>query len=153
MGYQRVRYIMINDDLKTSYNLETDPKNWDESEKSYKRSMKTFGVVTVLSKNLEFVKGGKDFLDFAYAFKGIEARVTLQEYKIHPNTEAEYLHSEGTFDFSGWENNKTITKIPFKTGGLNFIFTCLINCRILSELKISEGLGAINPEGIINRFS
>ena len=144
MGYQRVRYIMINDDLKTSYNLETDPKNWDESEKSYKRSMKTFGVVTVLSKNLEFVKGGKDFLDFAYAFKGIEARVTLQEYKIHPNTEAEYLHSEGTFDFSGWENNKTITKIPFKTGGLNALVKSQFKEKF--ELDRTESINGKNIE-------
>lgn len=143
MSYQRVKYIMINEDLNKSKELQTDPKNWDESEKSFKRSLKTFGVVTVLSKNLEFTKDGKEFLDLAYAFKGAEAKVTLQEWKVHPNTEQEYKHSEGTFDFSDWGYTKTETKIPFKTGGLN----ALVKSQYKEKFEIDR-LESINGKQI-----
>jgi hypothetical protein len=121
MGFEQVIYKMINLDTGERLTLETDPKNWDESERSFKRSVKTFGVVTTLSKNLEFTLEGADFLNRAYFLRNIEANVTLEEWKINPRTEVEYKHSSGTFDFSNWDYTKTGTKIPFKSGGLNAI--------------------------------
>jgi len=96
-----------------------DPINWDNSEKTLKRSPKTFGVVTELSKDLEFVKESKAFLDTAYLIKGIEASVSMEEYRNYPDKDGDYLHSTGVFDFSQYKTSKIKTKVPFKTGGLN----------------------------------
>ena len=72
--YERVKYKIINKDTNRFIWLSTDeeleypkglfpaPKNWDEADKTLKRSKKTYGVITELSKNLEFTKGGRDFL-------------------------------------------------------------------------------------------
>ena len=51
MRYQQVKYKMINNDLNSEIWLDNDPKNWDESDKTLKRSTKFFGVYTELSKN------------------------------------------------------------------------------------------------------
>ena len=62
MRFQKVKYEIINHDNNTSKVLQCDPINWETSEKTLKRSMVYFGVYTELSKNLEFVKDGADFL-------------------------------------------------------------------------------------------
>ena len=118
MSYQRVKYKLINNDTLRSIELGADPKNWETSDKTLKRS-KTFGMFTELSKNLEFSKEGAAFLNEAISFKDIEADVTLEEWRVHPNTEAWYLHSTGVFDFSDYDKEKLKFKAPFKTGGLD----------------------------------
>ena len=119
MYYSQVTYKMFNNDNGRSLTLKTDPINWDESDKKLMRSKKTFGVVTELSKDLEFTKDGKDFLDAAFNLMGIEADVTLEEWRNYPHKDGQYLHSTGTFDFSEYKSEKLKTKVPFTTGGLN----------------------------------
>ena len=123
MSYSQVTYKFINNDTGAELKLDTpqsaDPINWDNSEKTLKRSPKTFGVVTELSKDLEFVKESKAFLDTAYLIKGIEASVSMEEYRNYPDKDGDYLHSTGVFDFSQYKTSKIKTKVPFKTGGLN----------------------------------
>jgi len=119
MSYQEVKYKMISLDNNSTLELLTDPKNGNEAEKTLKRSTKTYGVYTELSKNLEFSEDGADFLRVQYEVYDIEARVILEEYRIYPNQDGFYLHSTGTFDFSGYSSDKNYVKIPFKSGGLN----------------------------------
>ena len=123
MYYKRVTYKFINNDTGAILDLNkrdsADPINWDNSEKTLKRSSKNFGVVTELSKDLEFTKEAKEFLDIAYVVRGIEASVTMQEFRTYPDKDGTYLHSTGLFDFSDYKWDKLRTKIPFKTGGLN----------------------------------
>ena len=119
MSYQEVKYKMISLDNNSTLELLTDPKNWNEAEKTLKRSTKTYGVYTELSKNLEFSEDGADFLRVQYEVYDIEARVILEEYRIYPNQDGFYLHSSGTFDFSGYSSDENYVKIPFKSGGLN----------------------------------
>ena len=131
MSYSRVQYKFINNDTGRELLLDTpqsaDPINWENSEKTLKRSTKNFGIMTELSKDLEFVKESKVFLDTAYLIKGIEASVTMEEWKAYPNQDGYYLHSTGLFDFSEYKTDKLRTKIPFKTGGLN--------AKIAAQLK------------------
>lgn len=143
MVYEKVKYKLINNDTKESIWLVSDPKNWDNSERSFKRSDKTYGVFTEFSKNLVFVKDGADFLRLAYGLKDIEADVSLEEYRFHPNTEARYLHSAGVFDFSSYKSNKTEVKVPFKSGGLN----ALIKSQLKEKFEI-ERLTSINGKTI-----
>lgn len=139
MNFEKVKYKLTNNDTKNSIWLENDPKNWDKSERTLKRSTKTFGVYTELSKNLEFVLDGADFLKEAYFFKGGEADVTLYEYRFNPNTSHPYLHSTGTFDFSKYKADDLSVKVPFKTGGLN----ALISSQTKEKFEI-ERLESIN---------
>ncbi|WP_428743240.1 hypothetical protein [Tenacibaculum sp.] len=139
MRYQRKKYKLVNNDNKTELWLTTDPQNWDESERTLKRSDKTFGVYTELSKNLVFTKEAAIFLKLAYAYKDIEANVTLYEYRYHPKTEVPYLHSTGVFDFSEYKEDKYTVKIPFKSGGLN----ALIKSQLKEKFEL-ERLEAIN---------
>ena len=78
MSYQEVKYKMISLDNNSTLELLTDPKNWNEAEKTLKRSTKTYGVYTELSKNLEFSQDGADFLRVQYEVYDIEARVILE---------------------------------------------------------------------------
>lgn len=127
MYYSQVTYKMFNHDNGRSITLETDPINWDAADKKLIRSKKTFGVVTELSKDLEFTKDGKDFLDAAFTLMGVEADVTLEEWRNYPDKDGQYLHSTGSFDFIDYKSEKLKTKVPFTTGGLN--------TRIKAQLK------------------
>lgn len=142
MNYQRVKYKLTNNDTQQTIWLDNDPKEWDNSNRTLKRE-KTFGVITELSKNLVFVKDGRDFLKQAYDFKGGEADVTLYEYRYHPKTSHPYLHSTGTFDFNEYKLNKLEVKVPFKTGGLN----ALIKAQEKEKLEL-ERLESINGKRI-----
>lgn len=119
MYYNKATYKMFNHDNGRSITLETDPVNWDEADKKLIRSKKNFGVMTELSKDLEFVKDGKKFLDEAFSLMGIEANVALEEWRNYPDRDGQYLHSTGTFDFSEYKGEKLKTNTPFTTGGLN----------------------------------
>ena len=138
MNYQKVSYKLINNDTKTSIALVTDPKEWDNSERTSKRE-KTYGVIIELSKNLVFTKEGADFLKLAYDLKDIEADVTLEEYRVHPNTEIPYLHSTGSLNFSKYKASKLEVKVPFLSGGLN----ALIKSQEREKFEL-ERLEAIN---------
>lgn len=143
MIYQKKKYKLINNDSQTELELTNDPKNWDNSERTLKRSVKTFGVYIELSKDLVFVKEAAIFLREAYNFKDIEADVTLEEYVAHPNTERMYLHSIGSLDFSQYKSNKLEVKVPFKSGGLN----TLIEAQMKERFEI-ERTEAINGNTI-----
>lgn len=142
MNYDRVKYKSVNNDTNKDIVLEHAPKNWDNSERTIKRE-KTHGVVTELSKNLEFVKEGAEFLREAYIYKGGEADVILYEYRYHPQTSHPYLYSTGTFDFSKYQSNKLEVKVPFKTGGLN----ALIKSQEKEQFEL-ERLESINGKTI-----
>ena len=139
MSYEKVKYKLINHDTNQEIWLESDPVNWDNSEKTLKRDSKTHGMYTQLSKNLEFVKDGAVFLIAAYAYKDIEADVEIYEYRFHPKTSHPYLHSTGVFDFSDYSATDLKVKVPFKSGGLN----ALIKAQIKEKFEL-ERLESIN---------
>ena len=139
MGYQRVKFEVFNNDLGTKLEVINDPKNAEENDRTIKRSLKNFGVVTELSKGLVFTTEVKEFLDTAYAYRDIEADVTLKEFRVNPDTEEFYVHSIGVFDFSDWDFKKTETKVPFKTGGLN----ALLKSQLKEKFEIDR-LESIN---------
>ena len=66
------------------------------------------------------------------------ARVILEEYRIYPNQDGFYLHSSGTFDFSGYSSDKNYVKIPFKSGGLNSEIKAQLSEKF--ELERTESL-------------
>ncbi|WP_299116946.1 hypothetical protein [uncultured Winogradskyella sp.] len=157
MAQEKVKYKLINNDTGEilwlsdgAHSNNPAPKNWDNAEQTLKRSTKTFGVYTELSKNLEFTKKGKTFLLNALSNKDIEADVTLEEYKLHPTLEYWYVHSTGTFDLSGYSYEKNTFKAPFKSGGLNSTIqaylkeefelqrTESINGKTLEELQLKD---------------
>lgn len=126
----KIQFKLINNDtgqeLKLSWDGDMDasrpaPKNWETCERRLKRSTKTFGIFTELSRDLEFTKKGADFLESAYRLKDIEANVVLEEYRQHPHEDGYYLNSTGVFDFSEYSKEENTVKVPFKTGGLNTI--------------------------------
>jgi hypothetical protein len=123
MTFQKVEYQLINEDTNRSLTLVNDPRNWDEAERTLKRSEKTFGVISEFSRDLEFTGDGATFLREAYLFNDIEARVKLKEYRFHPKTDIKYLHSTGVFDFSEYASEKAFVTVPFKSGGLNALIS------------------------------
>ena len=143
MRSNKVTYKLINNRTGDSITLAHDPKNWDESEPKIKRSMKSFGITTEYSKNLEFVKEGKDFLNKAFDLHDIEAQVTAQRWKPYPHKDGEYLQFSMECDFSDYEPNELVVKIPFKTSGLNQ----LVKSQLKEKFEL-ERLEAINGETI-----
>lgn len=138
MVYEKVKYVMVNEDIGEKLTLIDDPINWNENDKTLKRSEKTYGVYTELSKNLKFTKQAATFLRQAYLFRDIEAKVKLYEYRSYPNKDGFYLHSAGQFDFSDYESEENTVSIPFKTGGITQIVESKYNEKF--ELERTESI-------------
>lgn len=124
MRYQKREYKLVNIDNGTSIILNStgtnnEPRGWDESDYTIKRSVENFSITTTLSNNLEFTGAGARFLIDAYTSKGVEANVKMFETRFNPNTDEPYVFTIADFDFSEIIRTKTTVKIPFTSGGLN----------------------------------
>lgn len=104
-------------------NLEiSEPINWNEDEKEFKRSDKVHGVFTNLSNNLQFYKGdennngGYDYLKQTYDIYGINANVLLvKDEKI----DGEWIESyRGYLDYSTYSRQNNLIEIKFNESGL-----------------------------------
>lgn len=132
MAYQRRKYKLVNLDNGNEIILDGsgtnyEPRNWDNSEREFKRSTKNFSITTELSKDLEFTGAGAKFLIDAYETKSVEANVKMYEYRYDNPNDWEYVYSVGDFDFSDYSREKNVVKVPFNTGGLNSLIKAKIN--------------------------
>lgn len=124
MAHNEIQFKMIDHDAPfidgvNPLVLQDDPDNWKTIQRVIKRSTKTFGVVTELSDDLDFIGDGAEFLRRAFLTRDVEANVTLQEWRQHPREDRFYLHSSAPFDFMKYKNSDFRVSIPFKTSGLN----------------------------------
>lgn len=137
--YEKRSFKLINYDAGTQAeskdsDLNVDPRNSETSEPSYNRSTKNNSITTLQSKDLEFTGGFAGFLIDAYIAKGIEANVSMIEYRFHPNTDAPYIFLNAQFDFSQYSYENNIVKVPFLTGGLN----ALIKSKLSNKFETNR---------------
>ena len=145
--YQRREYLLVNLDNGKELVLDTtttnnEPKNWDNSDFTIKRSTKNFSITTELSKNLEFTGAAAKFLIEAYDSKDVEANVQFYEYRFNPQTDVKYVFTIGYFDFSKYQRSKTTVKIPFTSGGLNSLLKSKLRDKF--ELNRTESINGVN---------
>ena len=128
MNFRKEEYKLINNDNGTSITLNdispggvfySPPRNYEDSETTIARNMDNFGMMTMISRDFEFVQEGADFLRAAYNSRDIEADVDCIVYRFNPNTDVRYTFLTGKFDFSTISNNETFVSISFRSGGLN----------------------------------
>ena len=100
----------------------SEPRNWNEDEKEFKRSEKVHGVFTNLSNNLQFYKGdatndgGYDYLKQTYDIYGINAQVLLVKKEI---IDGKWVDSyRGYLDFSTYSRLSNLIEIKFNESGL-----------------------------------
>lgn len=103
----------------TDPNTPSIPKNYKEVENTLVRNLETYGVITSVSSEYEFVTESADFLRSAYNSKDIEANVDLIEYRFHPDTDVKYIYNTSNADFSVYTSTKNSVMINFKSSGLN----------------------------------
>ena len=157
MAYQKRLYKLINLDSFQELVLDgsgtnNEPKNWEDSERTIKRSTKNFSVTTELSKNLEFTGAGASFLINAYNQKSIEARVKMYEYRFNPKTGVPYIYSVGDFNFSKFSLEKNVVKVPFESGTLNALVKAKLNNKF--ELNRTESIDGITiPDLVTSEFA
>lgn len=157
MAYQQRLYKLVNLDSNEELVLDgtgtnNEPKNWEDSERTIKKSTKNFSITTELSKKLEFTGSGARFLMNAYNIKGIEARVKMDEYRFNPKTDVSYIYSVGDFNFSKYSSEKNIVNIPFESGTLNALIKAKINDKF--ELNRTESIDGIAiPDLVTSEFA
>jgi len=115
-----VRYYLVGTIGKTEI---SEPINWKEDEKEFKRSTKSHGVFINLSNNLKFYKGdvkndgGYDYLAQSYETEGINAVVVLIKEELDENNL--WVESyRGYLDFSTYSTLNNIAEIKFNESGV-----------------------------------
>lgn len=155
--YKKRRYELINLDNGRKLVLdETDtnnhPRNGEDSEPNYKRSVKNYSETRLYSKNLEFTGSGAAFLRDAYNSKDVEAKVKYYEYKFNPDTDEPYVYIIADFDFTGYNAEKTIVKVPLNQGGLTSIIDSKKSDKF--ELNRTESINGFDIGDLqIDRFA
>lgn len=159
--YKRVEFRLINLDngqilVLDSTGVNNVPRNWKESDITYKRSTKNFSETREFSKELEFTGGGATFLREAYQAKEVEANVQIQEWRANPYTDVLELFSVGYFDFSEYQSEKTFVKIPINSGGLQALIKGKFNDKFELQRTTSitgEDIGSLELDefAVINR--
>lgn len=133
-NHSQATFKFFNRDINRSIIGAVDPKNWEKSQRTLKRSMTTFGLFTEATKELEFTKQTASFLRESYLYRDIEADCYMEEYRDYPDRDGQYLYSSSDFDFSEYEKHKNIVKVPFKTGGL----TTLIESQYDTKFELQR---------------
>tara|TARA_R110002051_G_C8769409_1_gene503344 strand:+ start:20009 stop:22156 length:2148 start_codon:yes stop_codon:yes gene_type:complete len=157
MAYQQRLYKLVNIDSKQELVLDgtgtnNEPKNWEDSERTIKKSTKNFSITTELSKKLEFTGAGARFLIDAYNLMSIEARVKMYEYRFNPKTDVPYIYSVGDFNFSKYSSEKNIVNIPFESGTLTALVKAKQNDKF--ELNRTESIDGVTiPPLVVNEFA
>lgn len=141
--YNRVEYELFNVDTGRQITLINDVVGYENSQRTWERSIDTFGIFTQYSRDIEFIKEGANFLREAYLIRDIEANVIFNEYRFNPNTGERYLFGTGTLDFTEYQSSKTKVTLAFKTGDLNSI----IASKMRSKFEL-ERLEALNGNEI-----
>ena len=119
------RYKLENLDLGTELILDNKqdnvfPKDWDNNEFTFKKSLKNFTESRKYSKNIQFVKNAKLFLDEAYNNKFVEANVKLTEERLNKYGGYDTFVT-GYLDFESYVKQKNQSSAPFDVGGLQNI--------------------------------
>ena len=117
--FEKYRYS-ISSKLGTTFISE--PINWNDDNKTLKRSEDVHGVFTSLSNNLEFYvgddvsDGGYDLIRKIYETEGVNGKALLRKEE---NVSGTWLESyRGYFDFSTYSREENVIKIKFNESGL-----------------------------------
>ena len=117
--FEKYRYS-ISSKLGTTFISE--PINWNDDNKTLKRSEDVHGVFTSLSNNLEFYvgddvsDGGYDLIRKIYETEGVNGKALLRKEE---NVSGTWLESyRGYFDFSTYSREENVIKIKFNESGI-----------------------------------
>ena len=157
--YEKRSFRLVNYDagLEITLNGENyEPRGAEDSDPSYNRSTKNNSIVTLHSKDLQFTGAGAGFLTEAYISKGIEANVSMIEYRFHPNTDAPYIFLNASFDFSQYSFENNVVKVPFLTGGLSALIKSKLSNKFETNRTTDINGNTIPPQvisevAIVNR--
>lgn len=102
--------------------LETDPKNWNDDEKTYERDKESGGVLRKLNTFVEFTKEGYDYLYGSMLSFGVSNEISVTKRgkdKLSLNEKWRVLYN-ACLDMTkaSWSLDKRIFKVGFKQGGL-----------------------------------
>lgn len=157
MAYQQRKYKLTNLYNNNSIVLDgtgtnNEPRNWDNSDYTIKRSTTSFSTEKIASDQLEFTGGGAAFLRNQYLAFDVEANVVMQEFRVNPETNAFESYDIGQFDFNTFEDTGNIVKVNFDSTSL----AKLIKSKQSNKLELTRDT-SINGEAItplkINQFA
>lgn len=97
-----------------------DPKNWDQSDREYRRNKKFRGVFSKLSNNIEFAGTGFSYLRRLWLGFGVNSDVTLTKYIKNPRRADERIEitetGEPNLTSLVIDEGKLIAKVKFDEG-------------------------------------
>ena len=94
-------YFVLQQSSYGTLTLNFVPNGWDSGEEQFIRNETYHGVFrTMTTKELEFVKEGKQFITNVYETFGVDAVITLNVYKLNKSTYSYALDYSGKIDLA-----------------------------------------------------
>ena len=151
----RVRYTLRNSFFKDE--VISEPKGWNDDEKTFKRSVKVHGVFINLSNNLQFYRGdangsgGLDFIKSVHNQQGINADIILIKEERDPQTDLWGEAYRGFLDLSTLSILNNLASVKFNESGLYSAIKSRRSEKLdLSRLDTMDGeaISKINTETV-----
>ena len=114
--FDRVRYILQNDNLGSL--IIEEPTGWNNDEKELSRHKDYHGVFPKFSNNLKFYGNAYEYLKTIYDVYGINAQVRLVKDEKHPKTDEWTRSYFGYLDMSTRQIEDNKISFKFNSGGL-----------------------------------
>ncbi len=114
--YDRVQYTLsyLGEESLTIKEV----RNWKEDEKEFARVREYDGIFTRFSNDLEFVKDGRDYINFLYETYGINADIRIVKEERHPQTDIWEQVYFGYLDLSTMSDDGVVLKVKVVSGGV-----------------------------------
>lgn len=122
LGQHKEVEFVLDSEKKEPLTLATNPKNWNDDEKTYEVDNDSGGVLRKLNTSIEFTKDGYDYLYGSMLSFGVSNEVSVTKWgkdKLSLNETWRPLY-QTCLDMAkaSWQLDKRIFKVGFKQGGL-----------------------------------
>lgn len=118
---QLVKYEIFCEQANQTIELNTDPIGWNNDDKEFARNEEYHGMFTKFSNNLKFVGDSADFIKFQRALYGINCKLKLTKYEVHPQTRKWVKTYWGYLAMKTYSFEDNQVSIKFNSGGLEEI--------------------------------
>lgn len=150
MFYDRVKYTMEHEGARFDV---LEPINWKDDEKKFERHETYHGITTVLSNELTFIKGTRDFLVGILSGYGVNADVRLVRYIRNGQTDLWEKDYEGWVDFLTYKIEDKKFSVKFNSDPLTTLFKAKLSSNVELERLTSltgENLPALKIDNLYN---
>jgi hypothetical protein len=145
-----LRVQLVNDQIGVLVIDHDDPIDINAIVRSIKRSEENEGIIFEVVLDLEFIKGGRDFIKRCYEEAGgIDAVILINMYDRNPNTRRWELDNTGQINLNKYNLGEDNVEVAIEQTGLERRVLNMMELDVDLETEVSENGSALPPQNVL----